>query len=262
MSSYDPRTLPTSSHLTLDTFQCSEMNFLERKAPDGRITYTSKSRQNLTMNSQLGIACVLLAAVTTVRSLSCVICSSFSLTCDSISRVDCPSGNLCGSQYTRGRLFEVNTQVFARGCVPADKCSINGSLTYKEGFTKTATTCCNASGCTPDNPTLPENSTVLNGVVCRSCASPSSTSCYTSDTIKCTGNENMCLLQTTELKANVASSVRGCATKTMCDLGTQSSTDSGLTLTSKFICTNGSVDLRSSLFLPLILCSALLKLLS
>ncbi|CAJ0933853.1 unnamed protein product [Ranitomeya imitator] len=46
---------------------------------------------------------------------------------------------------------------------------------------------------------VPSRNSTQNGLVCRTCTSPDSTWCYTSDTMQCTGDEDMCILQTTKI---------------------------------------------------------------
>ncbi|PIO11223.1 hypothetical protein AB205_0111450 [Aquarana catesbeiana] len=46
-----------------------------------------------------------------------------------------------------------------------------------------------------------DNST--NGITCRSCLTVNSNWCYDSNTIRCTGSETKCLLQTTKITGNI-----------------------------------------------------------
>uniref|UniRef100_A0A8C5PNL9 Uncharacterized protein n=1 Tax=Leptobrachium leishanense TaxID=445787 RepID=A0A8C5PNL9_9ANUR len=75
----------------------------------------------------------------------------------------------------------------------------------------------------PTLPILPSANTRLNRLVCSTCVTSASNWCHTTATMKCTGNENMCALQSTTTKGNVsmASALCGCATKSLGDLGRQ-----------------------------------------
>ncbi|KAG9469309.1 hypothetical protein GDO78_020867, partial [Eleutherodactylus coqui] len=107
---------------------------------------------------------------------------------------------------------------------------------------------------------VPTKSHNPNGVICRSCISAQSTSCYSSDTIRCTGDENMCLLQGTEITGLLSTAMRGCATKSMCDLGSQSINTGGSTMKFTFACTSGGLSAHKVVLTPAILCLLLLKL--
>ncbi|XP_066462071.1 urokinase plasminogen activator surface receptor-like [Eleutherodactylus coqui] len=107
---------------------------------------------------------------------------------------------------------------------------------------------------------IPRQSSIPNGVICRSCVSEESTWCYTSDTIQCTGDENMCLLKTTELTGSVSTAMRGCATKSYCDLSSQSYNTGGSTTNVTITCTSGSISAHKVVLTPTILCLLLLKL--
>ncbi|CAH2318624.1 Hypothetical predicted protein [Pelobates cultripes] len=205
------------------------------------------------MNSFLGYVCVLSAIVGTGHSLSCVECVSSSGTTCLGTTTTCSNGSVCGSQYTVGKVGSVTTTLFVKACVFQDQCSMNGSITFNEGSTRTGISCCNTDNCTPPVPSLPQLSTQQNGLTCRSCISGTSNWCYTSDTIQCTGNEDMCLLQATTI-AGLKTAIRGCATKSICDLGSQTVTD-----TVKITCTSGTIGLHSNMFLSAIISFVLLK---
>ncbi|KAM8927410.1 testis-expressed protein 101 [Pelodytes ibericus] len=215
------------------------------------------------MNSLLGCLFLLSAVVATGNSLSCVNCNSLLGTSCTGSSVTCSSGSICGSQYTVSSAGTLAIYMFVRGCVPQHQCTTNGSITINGGTIKTSISCCDTAQCTPTTPILPTTSSQLNGKICRSCASATSDWCYTSDTIQCSGNENMCLLQTTKVTVGSQTSavaIRGCSTKTICDLGSQSVSDGQSSVTVKFICTSGSIGLRCDSLTPAILSFLLFKL--
>ncbi|XP_069599183.1 urokinase plasminogen activator surface receptor-like [Ranitomeya imitator] len=193
------------------------------------------------MISLIGILGLFLTLSTTSDALSCTQCMSASSTCSG-SSMTCPSGHVCASQYSESTVGGLRTQTLLRLCSPPSQCSINGSISTSQLQLRMAASCCDTDNCTPDLPELPTKSTNSNGLVCRSCISADSTWCYTPDTIQCTGDENMCLLQSTKISGSPSTStaIRGCATKSICDLGSKTETFGGLTVDVKTHCTSGN----------------------
>ncbi|XP_044130979.1 phospholipase A2 inhibitor NAI-like isoform X3 [Bufo gargarizans] len=101
-----------------------------------------------------------------------------------------------------------------------------------------------------------------NGLVCRSCISADSTSCYTNDTVQCTGDENRCLFQTTKVSGSVSASTafRGCATKSICDIGSESASINEMIRYVNYTCTSGGLSVHNIVLAPAIVCLLLLKL--
>ncbi|XP_056399866.1 uncharacterized protein LOC130294278 [Hyla sarda] len=218
--------------------------------------------QKLTMISLTGILSLLSALAATSYALSCTQCvSPISSSCLG-SSVTCPSGYRCGSKYSETTIGGMTTTGIERSCVPSSECNLKGSIGFLHGQMKMASSCCNTDKCTPIIPSFPIISSDPNGVVCRSCISGDSTWCYTSDTIQCTGNENMCLLQTSKMSGSVpvSTAIRGCATKSVCDVGSQSYSIGGLSVEAKYICTSGGISVRTVVLTPAIVCLLLLKL--
>ncbi|XP_056398159.1 phospholipase A2 inhibitor and Ly6/PLAUR domain-containing protein-like [Hyla sarda] len=214
------------------------------------------------MISLTGILSLLSALAATSYALSCTQCVSTTSYSCSGSSVTCPPGYRCGSAYTESSVSgeRVSVSLF-RACIASHECNFNGSLSIQHGKAKRVTSCCNTNHCTPTIPPFPTQSSDPNGVVCRSCISADSTWCYTSDTIQCTGDENMCLLQTTKIRGSVSAStaVRGCGTKSLCDLGGQLPDISGLSLKTEFICTSDGIRVCRVVLTPAIMCLLLLK---
>ncbi|XP_068098361.1 phospholipase A2 inhibitor and Ly6/PLAUR domain-containing protein-like [Hyperolius riggenbachi] len=198
-------------------------------------------------------------------SLSCSTCVSTTSSSCSGSSVVCPSGYSCGAAYSQSTSGgSVAAISYAKACTPTSQCSTSGSLSVMGGIKmKMVSACCTTDNCTPTLPSLPSDNSSYNQLVCRTCASADSTWCYTSDTIQCTGNENRCLLMTTKVtgSSSASAALRGCATQSICDIGSQSSSVDGLTSDVKFICTSGSPTLRYSFYLPALIGLLLLKLL-
>ncbi|XP_073457887.1 phospholipase A2 inhibitor gamma subunit B-like [Aquarana catesbeiana] len=216
------------------------------------------------MASLLQILGVLSALVTSGYSLSCTHCASTSDSCTGTS-IPCPSGSVCGAKYTETwAQGTVVSKVYEKSCVQQDQCDKKGSMGLpNNGRMKMGISCCTSDQCTPPLPSLPKDSSVFNGLTCRSCMSADSNWCYTSDTMQCTGDENMCLLWTTKASGPITAStaIRGCATKSICDLASQSISVEGAKAETKLICTNGSTGLQKGFYLPIMICIFFLKLL-
>ncbi|KAG8548823.1 hypothetical protein GDO81_024010 [Engystomops pustulosus] len=107
---------------------------------------------------------------------------------------------------------------------------------------KTTVSCCNTDNCDPPALTFPDKNHQKNGKVCRSCVTANSDWCYTSDTIECSGNETMCMLQTTKISGIISlqTALRGCATRSLCDYGVHRIEAGGVRANVEFICTDGS----------------------
>uniref|UniRef100_A0A8C5QVB5 UPAR/Ly6 domain-containing protein n=1 Tax=Leptobrachium leishanense TaxID=445787 RepID=A0A8C5QVB5_9ANUR len=214
------------------------------------------------MGSLLLLFGVLLALVSTGYSITCTSCTGFNCTAGNIT---CADSNACSTLYSATVTKDGgNLASFARACTPKDLCNITKSMSYSNVKVKMAIQCCETDGCNPEFRELPPDNETANGVVCRSCRSESSDSCYTDETIECKGNENMCLLQTIKISGigTGSMSIRGCATKSFCDTTSQSLSVDGINTKSDFFCTSGSVDLHCSLLICVFFSLALLKILS
>uniref|UniRef100_A0A8C5W6X5 UPAR/Ly6 domain-containing protein n=1 Tax=Leptobrachium leishanense TaxID=445787 RepID=A0A8C5W6X5_9ANUR len=191
----------------------------------------------------------------TGQALSCIQCVSFgNRSCDGLS-VSCRLDNVCGASYTVTTSgFSVVSRIYMRVCVPKNQCNLQGSVSVINVMSRFGGSCCNTDNCTPDLPTLPAVNTTFNGLVCRTCVSADSDWCYTKDTVQCTGNENMCLLQTTSITGEVSmnTALRGCTTKSLCDLSQHTAEYAGQKLDVRFICTGGTAGLYSGLTLSLV----------
>ncbi|XP_066428758.1 phospholipase A2 inhibitor and Ly6/PLAUR domain-containing protein-like [Eleutherodactylus coqui] len=212
------------------------------------------------MTSLIGFLTLISALTSTSSALSCTECTSTSTTCSGFSR-DCPPGTLCGSTYTKVLTGVLGTELLVRGCIPLSECNFNGTMSMKEVHTGVGISCCSIDKCTPPFPTFPTKSPNPNGVICPSCISDKSTRCYTSDTIQCTGDEKMCVLQKTEITGLASAAMRGCATKSYCDLGSQSYNTGGSSIKKvTYTCTSGGISAHKVILTPAIVCLLLLKL--
>ncbi|XP_077113479.1 phospholipase A2 inhibitor 25 kDa subunit-like [Ranitomeya variabilis] len=213
------------------------------------------------MSSLIAILGLFLTITAISDALLCTQCMSTSSSCSGDSRT-CPSGHVCASQYSETTVGGERTELLLRVCSPSSECSIKGSISTAQLQLRMAASCCETDNCTPNLPALPTKSTNSNELVCRSCISADSTWCHTPDTVQCTGDENMCLLQSTKISgsASASTAIRGCATKSICDLGSQTSTFAGLTLDVKTVCTSGSNSVHKLILNPAVVCFLLLKL--
>ncbi|XP_066428747.1 phospholipase A2 inhibitor and Ly6/PLAUR domain-containing protein-like [Eleutherodactylus coqui] len=210
------------------------------------------------MISLIGFLSLFSALTATSSSISCTQCESLSSTCSG-SSITCPDGFMCGSEYTD--LGEgVRAKHLTRTCTPSSECNFSGSMTIKQKRFALGISCCSTDNCTPTLPTVPTKGHNPNGVICPSCAPAQSTSCYTSDTIQCTADENMCLLQAIEMKGSDSLVFQGCATKSYCDLGSQSYTAGGSTIKATYTCTSGGISAHKVILTPAIVCLLVLKL--
>ncbi|XP_053308586.1 phospholipase A2 inhibitor gamma subunit B-like [Spea bombifrons] len=217
------------------------------------------------MRSVFGFFCTLSALISTCYSLSCTKCSNTTTSSCTGSSITCPADQVCGVSYTLTTEGGVTSLEYSRDCFLKEQCTFNGSMGFAQNSrVRIGYSCCSTDNCLPSLPALPADNNKTNGLVCRSCSSQNSVWCYTSDTIQCTGDENMCLLQTTKITTGSVSSstaIRGCATKSICDLGRQAVTTDQISVDINFQCTSGSVGVFGGVFLNLLLGIVLTKLL-
>ncbi|XP_044138563.1 uncharacterized protein LOC122929134 [Bufo gargarizans] len=124
----------------------------------------------------------------------------------------------------------------------ASKCNFLGSMRLQQLQIRMGTSCYGNPNCTLFS-ALPNENSPLNGLGCPSCLSVNSTWCYTDETIQCRGDETMCLLlHTTQESGSMSTSTtfRGCATMSICDLGSQSQNETGSFTEVKINCTRAS----------------------
>ncbi|XP_077312663.1 phospholipase A2 inhibitor and Ly6/PLAUR domain-containing protein-like [Lithobates pipiens] len=215
------------------------------------------------MASPFQILGVLSALVASGYSLSCTECSSLSNSCTGPS-VTCPSGSVCGAVYVENLLIGLLiSTTYTMSCISQNKCDIKGSMSFSNiGRLKMGISCCRTDRCTPTLPSLPGSLSGSNGETCPVCASSDSTECKTSDTLQCYGDENTCLLLATKISGPTKQStaIRGCATKSSCNIGSLSTRAQGVSTDIQFICPNGSAGLQKSFYLPAMICIFFLKL--
>ncbi|XP_075047318.1 phospholipase A2 inhibitor and Ly6/PLAUR domain-containing protein-like isoform X2 [Mixophyes fleayi] len=155
----------------------------------------------------------------------------------------CPMDKACGASHTKANAYGVKLiDRYEMSCVPLDQCNTAGIASFSNGNMKRSTTCCNTDNCTPPTPTLPDDNSQANGLICPKCISYDSDSCYTKDTMECTGNENMCLHQIYKIDVPYSHTFafRGCASKSICSISTHSATYRDMNVNISNLCTSGS----------------------
>ncbi|XP_068099203.1 phospholipase A2 inhibitor 25 kDa subunit-like [Hyperolius riggenbachi] len=207
---------------------------------------------------------IILACAASCQSLTCKTCISMTSNSCTGPSSTCPSGSVCGALYTQTRSGgSTVSSIYGMSCTPRRQCSASGSISaYGEIKVKVAAGCCTTDNCIPTLQSSPLDSSNPNGLACRSCFSTGSAVwCDTTDTIQCTGDENMCISQTVKItgSASVSTVFRGCATKSICDIGNQHASSNGLSTDVKIICTSGSPALRYAFYLPALTGLLLLK---
>ncbi|XP_073426003.1 phospholipase A2 inhibitor and Ly6/PLAUR domain-containing protein-like [Dendrobates tinctorius] len=214
------------------------------------------------MNSLIGILSLFSTFAATSYALWCAQCVAFGTSTCTGNTMICPSGQVCGTSYLEIDVGGTMNKTVVRSCALSSECGFIGSMTIQQVQYRMGISCCRYDDCTPFTPIPPSPNYSKNGVVCRTCISATSTWCYTSDTMQCTGNETMCALQTSKITGSnpVSMAIRGCATQSICDLGSQSQNMAGVSASVKNICTNGGLSVHKVLLTPAIVCLLLLKL--
>lgn len=188
------------------------------------------------------------------NALSCEQCvGSTSASCTGL-KMPCPSaGDQCISTLTETIITDAaQVTLFLRTCGASSDCNKIASLSNPSMSVKISSTCCATDGCTPKHPMLPPSKTTKTNVTCHSCLDLSSTSCYSKDTITCTGDETKCIrysVKTTTGSVNSEIAARGCATPSYCALGSTSESAGDSTVVTEVDCTDGSIRLQESAIL-------------
>ncbi|XP_053547225.1 phospholipase A2 inhibitor and Ly6/PLAUR domain-containing protein [Bombina bombina] len=163
-----------------------------------------------------------------------------------------PGQNACFSSYTVTNIGGIDiSNIFERKCANRDLCNKFGSVSITHGQIKTVTSCCFTDDCTPPQKAFEADSTEKNGVICGVCSSVSSRTCTSEMEMECQGKETKCMAQTTVITEPVYSvqSVRGCATPSICTIGSQTTNVGNLKSKTEISCTDGSVGLYCNVFL-------------
>ncbi|XP_040277473.1 phospholipase A2 inhibitor and Ly6/PLAUR domain-containing protein-like [Bufo bufo] len=193
------------------------------------------------MVSPLGFLSLFSVMAAKSYALSCTSCYSNSPTTCSGNSVTCSSGFQCGSRYQEYTIGGASSTGFIRGCFPESQCNFQGNVDMNGVKLRIAYTCCSTDDCTPPVPILLSSSSETNGLVCPSCRSDFFSTCDSSVTVTCTGNNNKCLFMTENITAGEGSELsvtKGCATESYCVLGDYSYTIEGVTTNITIVCSS------------------------
>ncbi|KAE8594352.1 hypothetical protein XENTR_v10019601 [Xenopus tropicalis] len=206
------------------------------------------------MRDLLKLLYVFPSLISSGYSLKCMVCFAPGAPNCTGNSETCPAGTVCSSTYTVKTEGGIKVSEFSgRTCMPPDQCQEPGSFstsnsTFKKGFS-----CCNTDNCTPAPLTLPDDNVNPNGLTCPTCTLDGAGFCNTGETMQCTGNENNCLVQITKMSGAVSSSgvLRGCASPSICRIGSQSISANGINVDVEITCTGGSNGVNSVVSYPL-----------
>ncbi|KAM5132560.1 phospholipase A2 inhibitor NAI-like isoform 1-T2 [Mantella aurantiaca] len=199
------------------------------------------------MPSMFWILPVILVLVPSGSSLSCGMCGTTWNTSCTGPIMPCAAGSACLVTYTMFDAGNYPWALYTLTCGAQKMCGLSGTGSLPEnGKIKMATSCCTTDNCVPPLPTLPEPSSMWNGMICPSCVNPDSIHCAASKTMQCRGNETMCFSSFSQIPGIVATSTRGCAAQSICDVFSRSKVEEG-TAGIMFACTSGNLSLKSSL---------------
>ncbi|XP_073457840.1 phospholipase A2 inhibitor NAI-like [Aquarana catesbeiana] len=193
------------------------------------------------MDSLLAVVCLISGLVTQGYAISCTQCSSKSSPVCSGYSATCASKLVCISIYQVTSLGGQQSINFVRGCGEKSNCRQSGVFAAPSGKYRFSSTCCESNSCTPSTPVLPPLNFTSNGQSCPFCVSTTSKDCKSDQMMSCMGDEDTCALENTEEtvgSSTYKSSMRGCATKGFCNLGTQKSESAGYK--SKMVVTCGA----------------------
>ncbi|XP_056399869.1 phospholipase A2 inhibitor gamma subunit B-like [Hyla sarda] len=182
-------------------------------------------------------------------SLQCIQCSALGLSsCTEGPIITCPSGHVCTSTYQQTTKDGKTDEFLYRSCGPTSHCNKAGSFSVVNKNIRMGVSCCSTDNCTAPLPILPPASTRSNGNVCPMCADTNE-ACEEITTMDCVGSENKCLLQVTEIKGTTGNvqSYRGCTTRSICDIGSQSITMGILSMESTYLCNGGAITMARAL---------------
>ncbi|XP_073511910.1 uncharacterized protein [Phyllobates terribilis] len=192
--------------------------------------------------------------ITTGHALSCIECSTSSSTTCTGNNVTCPSGFVCKSFYSGGRRGESTfLKETTRSCAHPSGCNMKTSMSINEIRFNMASSCCDTDNCSPSIPELSPISSVPNGVTCPSFMAIGANLIQSSGPMTCTGDQNQCAIM--EGNGEFVALFRGCATKSFCDVGSQTDTSSIL----RIRCHNGDISIHRAVLTPVVVSLLLVK---
>ncbi|XP_069490652.1 phospholipase A2 inhibitor gamma subunit B-like [Ambystoma mexicanum] len=212
--------------------------------------------RSITMRASLLAVCVFSALLAQGTALYCVQCvDSTGVDCTGSSHNCSSKDDACVSTLSQMILDGKTSTLFMRSCGRSSQCNATAaSVNAPKMSFRSSVACCSKDNCTSVVPALPSPSKVRNNVTCRSCLEEAS-SCYTADTMNCTGEETKCIRFVLTKKDGSAASTtvaaRGCATPNFCDPGGYKVLNgSEPIMTFDSVCTDSSIRLQHGIFLP------------
>ncbi|XP_069598099.1 phospholipase A2 inhibitor and Ly6/PLAUR domain-containing protein-like isoform X1 [Ranitomeya imitator] len=206
------------------------------------------------MGSLILTTCILSSLVSMGYSITCFVCrTETEATCTGEER-SCPKDYVCASTSTITIMDGMQSKVFTRSCERRNACGVIGTIGYQRGQVKTATSCCYTDSCFPSTPALPLDEARKNGLTCSSCTAHDSAWCMSKEKIDCTGQENKCIFMNHVYSGakHSKNAFRGCGTKAICDLGSQSHNYGGVSLRTEITCSNLGSTIHSGVFILLV----------
>ncbi|XP_075696512.1 phospholipase A2 inhibitor and Ly6/PLAUR domain-containing protein-like [Rhinoderma darwinii] len=206
------------------------------------------------MGSLILTTCILSTLMSMGHSLTCFVCrAEGELSCSGEER-SCPKEYVCASTSTITIMDGMQTKTFSKSCERRNACGVAGTIGYQRGQVKMATSCCYTDSCYPSSPALPIDVPRKNGLTCSSCTAHDSAWCHSKEKIECTGQENKCIYMNHVYSGAKYSknAFRGCGTKAICDLGSQSHNYGAVSLRTEITCSNHGPNIHSSLLILLV----------
>lgn len=189
----------------------------------------------------MGFLCVLSAFTATGYSLTCKQCLGQDPSSCVGTTETCPADHACGAVRSVTKINESEMDLYFISCVALKECNSPGSISAPGRKIRRGTSCCYTSNCVPPAPQLPADDKEANGLFCGTCLTETSTDCSPDGIMECTGKEDMCLFQTTLTTGllNSQEALRGCSTKSYCNLAKQSVKSVQMNVELTYSCTLG-----------------------
>ncbi|XP_053308220.1 phospholipase A2 inhibitor gamma subunit B-like [Spea bombifrons] len=163
---------------------------------------------------------ILCLCFTTARSLECTRCTDYSGEGCSQTTSACPANtNTCVFTYSELRIANQVVPLTTKTCGNDNECNQISRMTLAEdtSFLRSST-CCNSDNCTSPTPILPVLDTTPNGFSCPACYLINSTSCQSTGTIACRGDETRCIRMSINGGATFSLAFQGCSSANICSM--------------------------------------------
>ncbi|XP_060774449.1 phospholipase A2 inhibitor gamma subunit B-like [Neoarius graeffei] len=180
-----------------------------------------------------------------VTMLDCLNCTSDSGLCNTTFSQQCPPGNSCTPLRYNYSVPGLNVKMIGEihGCLPQAVCNqanpgvlettYSANVGVASGFLSIS--CCESDNC--NIIIIPEPDNKPNGLQCLSCKRLTDTTCTSS--ISCVGSQGHCMTEQVRFLDLANLTIKGCASKSFCDISFQNSTLGDVHCCSRNLC-NGS----------------------